>query len=85
MRLNSKKQGGLQRLKRELIKKHPELAGFEEREIPEFLRKHESLAVIKARISRSTTAFSTIIPNLQWLGHTNFHTGMEVYSSNTTW
>ena len=48
----------LQRLKRELIKKHPELAGFEAREVPEFLRKHESLKVIKARISRSTTAFS---------------------------
>ena len=51
----------LQRLKRELIEKHPELAGFEEREIPEFLRKHESLAVIKARISRSTTAFSKFV------------------------
>jgi len=51
----------LQRLKRELIKKHPELAGFEEREVPEFLRKHESLKVIRARISRSTTAFSKVI------------------------
>ena len=51
----------LQRLKTELIKKHPELAGFEEREIPDFLRKHESLAVIKARISRSTTAFSKFV------------------------
>jgi len=51
----------LQRLKRELIKKHPELAGFEEREVPEFLRKHESLKVIRARISRSTTAFSKFV------------------------
>jgi len=51
----------LQRLKRELIKKHPELAGFEEREIPDFLRKHESLKVIRARISRSTTAFSRFV------------------------
>jgi len=51
----------LQRLKRELIKKHPELAGFEEREIPEFLRKHESLKVIRTRISRSTTAFSKFV------------------------
>ena len=51
----------LQRLKRELIKKHLELAGFEEREIPEFLRKHESLKVIRARISRSTTAFSKFV------------------------
>ena len=51
----------LQRLKRELIEKHPELAGFEEREIPEFLRKHESLKVIRARISRSTTAFSKFV------------------------
>jgi len=51
----------LQREKRELIKKHPELAGFEEREIPEFLRKHESLAVIKARIAKSTTEFSKVI------------------------
>jgi len=51
----------LQRLKRELIKKHPELAGFEEREVPEFLRKHESLKVIRARISRSTTVFSKFV------------------------
>ena len=51
----------LQRLKTELIKKHPELAGFEEREIPEFLRKHESLKVIRARIARSTTAFSKFV------------------------
>lgn len=51
----------LQRLKRELIKKHPELAGFEEREVPEFLRKRESLKVIRARISRSTTAFSKFV------------------------
>ncbi len=51
----------LQRLKRKLIKKHPELAGFEEREVPEFLRKRESLAVIRARISRSTTAFSNFV------------------------
>ena len=51
----------LQRQKRELIKKHPELAGFEEREIPEFLRKHESPKVIRARISRSTTAFSKFV------------------------
>ena len=51
----------LQRLKRQLIKKHPELAGFEEREIPEFLRKHESLKVIRARISQSTTAFSKFV------------------------
>ena len=51
----------LQRLKRELIKKHPELARFEEREVPEFLRKHESLKVIRARISRSTTAFSKFV------------------------
>ena len=51
----------LQRLKRELIKKHLELARFEEREIPELLRKHESLKVIKARIAKSTTAFSKVI------------------------
>ncbi len=51
----------LQRLKRALIKKHPELAGFEEREIPEFLRKHESLKVVKARIAKPTTAFSKVI------------------------
>ena len=51
----------LQRLTRELIKKHPELAGFEEREIPDFLRKHESLTVIKARIAKSTTEFSKVI------------------------
>ncbi len=40
----------LQRLKTELIKKHPELAGFEERgsRIPE--RKHESLKVIRATV-----------------------------------
>jgi len=41
--------------------KHPELAGFEEGEIPEFLRKHELLKVIKARIAKSTTAFSKVI------------------------
>lgn len=51
----------LQRLKRELKKRNPELAQFEEREIPEFLRKHESLKVIKARIAKSTTAFSKVI------------------------
>jgi len=51
----------LQRLKQELIKKNPELAQFEEIEIPPFLRKHESLAVIRARISRSTTRFSKFV------------------------
>jgi len=50
----------LERQKRELIKKRPELAGFEEREIPDFLRKHELLKVIKARIAKSTTAFSKV-------------------------
>ena len=51
----------LERLKRGLIKKNPELAGFEEREISEFLRKREGLAVIRARISQSTTRFSKFI------------------------
>ena len=51
----------LERLKRGLIKKNPELAGFEEREIPDFLRKREGLAVIRARISRSITAFSKFV------------------------
>ncbi len=51
----------LERQKRELIKKRPELAGFEEREIPDFLRKHELLKVIKARIAKSTTEFSKFV------------------------
>ena len=51
----------LQRQLRELIKKHPELARQEEIDVPEFLRKHESLKVIRARISRSTTAFSKFV------------------------
>ena len=51
----------LQRPKRELIKKHPELAGFEEREIPEFLCLRLSLAEIRQRISVSTTRFSKVI------------------------
>ena len=41
----------LQRQKRELIKKHPELAGFEEREIPEFLRLKLTLAEMRQRIA----------------------------------
>jgi len=51
----------LQRLKRELIKKHPELAGFEEREIPEFLRLKLTLAEMRQRIAQSTTEFSKVI------------------------
>jgi len=51
----------LQRLKRELIKKHPELAGFEEREVPEFLRLKLTLAEMRQRIAQSTTEFSKVI------------------------
>jgi len=51
----------LQRLKRKLIKKHPELAGFEEREIPEFLRLKLTLAEMRQRIAQSTTEFSKVI------------------------
>ncbi|GAI15993.1 unnamed protein product [marine sediment metagenome] len=51
----------LQRQKRELIKKHPELAGFEEREIPEFLRLKLTLAEMRQRIAKSDTEFSKTI------------------------
>ena len=51
----------LQRQKRELIKKHPELAGFEEREIPEFLRLKLTLAEVRQRIAKSDTEFSKTI------------------------
>ncbi len=51
----------LRRLKRELMKKHPELARFEEIEIPDFLRLRLSLAEIRQRIAKSTTEFSKVI------------------------
>ena len=64
----------LQRQKRELIKKHPELAGFEEREIPEFLRLKLTLAEMRQRIAQSTTEFSKVIAHYFNVNKDNHHT-----------